>query len=90
MFADVKILLNQQSQALAVPQEAILEDKGDKIVFIKRNNQYFLQVVKTGTTENGQIEILQGLMEGDEVVTAGNYQLKSKLYDEILKKAHVH
>lgn len=90
MFADVKILLNHQNRALVVPQEAILEDKGDKIVFIKRNNQYFLQVVKTGTKENGQVEILQGLMEGDEVVTAGNYQLKSKLYNEILKKAHVH
>lgn len=90
MFADIKIFLNHQDKALVVPQEALLEDKGDKVVFIRRGEQYFLQVVQTGARENGFIEIVSGLSEGEEIVTTGNFQIKSKLYEEILKKGHVH
>jgi len=90
MFADIKIFLNHQSQALVVPKEAILDEKDEKIVFIKSEGKYFLQIVETGAREKGYVEILSGLQEGDIVVTKGNYQLKSKMYDEILKKAGVH
>ncbi len=90
MFADMKIFLNRQSEALALPEEAILDDKDEKIVFIKRGGKYYPLVVETGIREGSFVEILRGIQEGDEVVTKGNYQLKSKLYDEILKKAGVH
>ncbi len=90
MFASIRIALNHHSRVLVVPQDSVLEDKGDKIVFIKRGEQFFLQVVHTGARENGYIEILQGLAEGDEVAVTGSYQLKSKLYEEILKAGHIH
>ncbi len=90
MFADIKIFLNHQSKALVLPEEALLDDKEDKIVFIKRDGKYYPQVVVVGAREGGFVEILSGLQEGDTVVTKGNFQLKSKLYDEILKKAGVH
>ena len=90
MFADIKILLNHQTKALVLPIEAILDDKNDKIIFIKLAGKYIPQVVKTGAENRGYIEILAGLMKGDEVVTNGNFQLKSKLYEEILKAGHVH
>jgi cobalt-zinc-cadmium efflux system membrane fusion protein len=90
MFADIKIFLNHQSNALVVPEEALLDDKNEKIVFVKSDGKYFYQIVETGAREKGYVEILSGIQEGDIVVTNGNYQLKSKLYDEILKKAGVH
>jgi len=90
MFAEIVISLNHQSRALVIPQEAVLDDKGEKIVFIKQEGKYFPRRVETGIKENGLIEIIRGLQEGEEVVIQGNYQLKSKLYDEILKKAGVH
>jgi cobalt-zinc-cadmium efflux system membrane fusion protein len=90
MFASITIFLNHSNRALVIPQEAVLEDKGDKIVFIKRGGRFYLQVVQTGASEDGHIEILRGLGEGDEVVVSGGYQLKSKLYEEILKAGHVH
>ncbi len=90
MFASITIFLNHQNRALVIPRDAVLDDKGDKVVFIKRNDQFFLQVVTTGSEENGILEILKGVVEGDEVVIAGGYQLKSKLYEEILKAGHVH
>jgi cobalt-zinc-cadmium efflux system membrane fusion protein len=90
MFASLTIFLNHQTRALVLPQEAILDDKDNKIVFVKRGNQFFPLLIETGTKQNGDVEITAGLEEGDVVVTKGNYQLKSKLYDEILKKAGVH
>jgi multidrug efflux pump subunit AcrA (membrane-fusion protein) len=75
---------------LVVPESAVLDDKDEKIVFIKREGKFFPQAVETGVKEKGFIEILSGLSEGDDIVTKGSYQLKSKLYDEILKKAGIH
>jgi cobalt-zinc-cadmium efflux system membrane fusion protein len=89
MFANIRVFLNHQTQALVLPQEAILDDRDEKMVFIKRGNQFFPQLIETGTKENNIVEITAGLEEGDEVVTKGNFQLKSKLYDDILK-ASVH
>ncbi|MFW6140717.1 MAG: efflux RND transporter periplasmic adaptor subunit [Acidobacteriota bacterium] len=89
MFANIKIILNQQDLALAVPSDCILEDQGKEIVFIKKGEEHFLQIVETGAKENGYVEILQGLSEGDEVVCKGNFQLKSKLYEEIMKKGQI-
>ncbi len=90
MFASIEIIISYQEKALTVPAECILDDQGEEIVFIKKGEEYLPQVVKTGARENGYVEIIQGLSEGDEVVTKGNYQLKSKLYEELLKKGHIH
>jgi cobalt-zinc-cadmium efflux system membrane fusion protein len=89
MFADINIHLNHASRALVVPGDAILDDNNEQIVFIKRDGSYTPQIVEIGTRENGLCEIRFGLKEGDEVVVKGNYQLKSKLYDELLG-THVH
>jgi cobalt-zinc-cadmium efflux system membrane fusion protein len=90
MFAAVKIHLNHQSEALVVPENAVLDDKGKAIVFIKKDGACFPRNVTTGTREGGYIEIIAGLSPGDEVVTQGNFQLKSKLYEDILHEGHVH
>lgn len=89
MFADIKIFLNHQSEALVLPAEAILDEKDEKLVFLKKNGKYLPVIVEIGAKEGGYVEIVKGIQEGDEVVTKGSYQLKSKLYDEILKKAGI-
>jgi cobalt-zinc-cadmium efflux system membrane fusion protein len=90
MFADIKIYLNHQQKALVLPKEAILDDKDEKMVFIEMEGRYFPQVVEVGNQEESYVEITSGIQQGDKVVIKGNYQLKSKLYEEILKKGHVH
>lgn len=90
MFADIKIFLNHQDKALVLPADAILDERDDKIVFLKIQGKYLPQIVELGSRDRNYVEILAGIQEGDEVVTKGNFQLKSKLYDEILKKAGIH
>jgi cobalt-zinc-cadmium efflux system membrane fusion protein len=90
MFASLRIILDEQSRALTVPAEAVLDDGEDQIVFVRIGDGYRPTVIIPGSRVNGFLEVLSGLREGDEVVTVGCYQLKSKLYDEILKASGVH
>lgn len=90
MFADVTISLNNQVQALVLPREAILDEKDEYLVFLAKDGKYIPTIIFLGNKEGNFIEVLRGIQEGDTVVTTGNYQLKSKLYDEILKRAGIH
>ena len=90
MFADINIFLNHQTEALVIPIAAVLDEKDENIVFLKVAGKYFPQIIEIGIHNGGYVEILAGIQEGSEVVTKGNFQLKSKLYEDILKKGHVH
>jgi RND family efflux transporter MFP subunit len=90
MFANIDIFLNHQNEVLVLPKEAILDEGNDRIVFLKVNGKYIPRIINTGLQNKDFVEVLGGIEEGAEVVTVGNFQLKSKLYDEILKKAGIH
>lgn len=85
MFASIRIVHGEEASVLAVPEEAVLDDGDRKMVFLSRDGAFVPRVVVTGPKIDGYVSVLKGLAEGDEVVTAGGYQLKSKLYDDVLK-----
>jgi cobalt-zinc-cadmium efflux system membrane fusion protein len=90
MFANVRIVLGEDVKALVVPDTALLDDGGRKIVFLRRGDEFLPRQVFVGARINGSVEVLSGLAEGDEIVVKGCFQLKSKLFDELLGGAHVH
>ena len=89
MFSDMVVFLNHPDDVLAVPEAAVLDDRDRKIVFISWR---VLPASARQGRHQGRRSLgsSRGLTDGDEVVTAGNYQLKSKLYEEILHCSHVH
>jgi len=91
MFANVVIELNANGEAVAIPVEAVLDDQEEHLVFIRTGlRQFEPRHVITGTRDDGFVEIVSGVEVGDEVVTNGNFQLKSRLYEALLKAGHVH
>lgn len=90
MFADLRIVLDRVERAVVVPEQALIDDGGTTLVFVRRGDEFVPRVVRTGARLNGFIMVAEGLAEGDEIVTDGGFQLKSKLYDEILKRAGIH
>ncbi len=90
MFANLELSINNAASALVIPTSAVLDDQGKKIAFVKINGAYYLRTVQTDSKDDDFIAITSGIEEGEEVVTAGNFELKSKLYEEILKSAGVH
>jgi cobalt-zinc-cadmium efflux system membrane fusion protein len=91
MFADLTIELSTNGTALVVPTAAVLDDGGEHLVFVRRDASRFEpRHVTLGSRENGFVEITSGVEAGEEVVTNGNFQLKSKLYEAVLEAGHVH
>jgi cobalt-zinc-cadmium efflux system membrane fusion protein len=84
MYADVKLFLEEEAPALALPDRAVLDNLGEKMIFLKTAEGYLPQAVEVGTRQGGYVEIVRGLERGDEVVVEGNYQLKSKLLEAAL------
>ena len=55
----------------------LTKDEGIKVVYVKEGERYERRPVKVGTINYRVAEILSGIEEGEEVVTAGAYQLKN-------------
>ena len=82
-FSDVSLKLNEQQNALVVPSPAVQTGQQGSYVFILQPDMTAaVQQVKVGQTVNDQTEILQGLSEGETVVTDGQVRLVagSKVY----------
>lgn len=70
MTGDVVIVTAAKDNVLSVPQRAILEKDGKKIVRIPQADGYREAVVTTGLrSPEGYVEILSGLHKGDMVIT---------------------
>jgi len=84
MFVGVIITPSAKRNILVVPEKAVRQIEGQSVVFLPAgNNRFEARPVKTGRAFPGYIEILEGVMEGDRIVTEGSFTLKS----EVLKKS---
>jgi cobalt-zinc-cadmium efflux system membrane fusion protein len=91
MFADLTIVLNHNGAAAAVPRGAILDDQGLPFLFVREGPRSFSpRLVTLGSSDEEWVEIRDGVSLDDEVVTQGNFQLKSKLYEAALEAGHHH
>ncbi len=70
MTANLDILTDKKEGVIAVPQRAVITKGGIKFVRIVKGGNIEEVEVKTGLKGSfGEIEILEGINEGDEVVT---------------------
>ena len=80
MFATVEIRAELEPDALLVPDTAILRSGDKNTVFVAlEGGKFEPRTVTPGSrSENGQIQILRGLNEGERVVTSGQFMLDSE------------
>ena len=72
MYARVTVTTDQRKDALVVPTNAVVDTGGRRGVFLAaENNSVSFRPVTVGVEEDTQIEIVDGLSEGDRVVTTG-------------------
>jgi multidrug efflux pump subunit AcrA (membrane-fusion protein) len=62
---------------VAVPRRAVLGRLGAKFVYVQTEPLHFERhTVQTGLVSGDQVEIIEGVLPGDVVVTNGHYQLQ--------------
>ena len=78
MYADV-ILNTNYGRRLVVPQEAVMDSGSEQLVYVSLNNGYFEpRKVQLGTKMDNKYVVLAGLIEGERVVTSGNFLVDSE------------
>lgn len=70
MTANVVITTEEKSNVISVPTRAIIEENSVKYLRLLVNDEVVMTPVSSGLRgDNGQIEILEGIVVGDEVIT---------------------
>ncbi len=84
MFAEVLLVTDEQS-VLSVPRAAIQQVGSRTVAFAVRGPRRFEpREVTLGQTSTEYVQVITGLVEGDEVVTQGSYAIKSEYLREQL------
>lgn len=80
MYANVYIESLIDPAALVIPQEAVIDSGLRKVVFVARGEGKFEpRPIKLGMEgENGTFQVLDGLKEGDNIVTSAQFMFDSE------------
>lgn len=73
----VRLALGAPRQGLAVPEEALVDDAGQPVVFVQTEGEAFeRRAVGLGIRDRGWVEVTSGLKAGDRLVTTGAYAVR--------------
>lgn len=72
---------------LLVPRDAVFELDGRRVVFVKAaDGDFVLHTVTLGAAAMDDVQVLAGVSEGEDVVSAGGFTLKSLLLKSTLSE----
>lgn len=76
MFARVALILATRSNALVVPEQAMVPFGGEQFVYRVVDGKAVQTRVEPGRRMDGKVEIKSGVSAGDKVITAGQMKLR--------------
>jgi len=88
-FAKVRITTDTHREALSVPKLALVEEGGLRSVFVAEADTVRKVEVRTGLYDESHIEVLEGITEGEFVVTLGQGGLRTGTKIEALNATEV-
>ena len=92
MFADVYLQTRVATDAVAIPESAVLMDNGRPICFVLIDGETFQRrELELGVRDNGFFEVKGGVVNEERVVTKGAYLIKlAALSPESFSAGHAH
>ena len=92
MFADVYLQTRVATDAVAIPESAVLMDNGRPICFVLIDGETFQRrELELGVRDNGFFEVKGGVVSDERVVTKGAYLIKlAALSPESFSAGHAH
>ena len=79
MFAEVSIYADKQKSALVIPSEAVIRSgTRDKVFVVRGAGKFEPRTITIGIVSDGKVIVLEGLEEGEEVVTSSQFLIDSE------------
>ena len=76
MFARFTIAYEKHGDALLIPLDSVVQEDEEMTVYVVANGTVARRVIDTGIASAGQVEILSGLAENEEIVVVGQSGLR--------------
>ena len=87
--ATLSVPAPRTSAVTAIPEAAVYQIRGKPVVFIQESERVFaVRDVRLGQRAASYVEVLDGVREGEQVVTEGGFALKSTLLKEEMGEEH--
>ncbi len=91
MFVDVLLETQRATDAVAVPEQAVVMEGGRPVVFVMLEGELFQKrEIEVGIRDAGFVEIKNGLSAGERVATRGAYAIKLSSLSGGFGPGHVH
>lgn len=90
-IVQMEIYTSEAANWIAVPENSIIDEDYGKYVFVQTGGESFeKRPVKTGIRSQGVVAVLDGLTEGERVVSVGAYSVKLASTSKEIGHPHVH
>jgi membrane fusion protein, multidrug efflux system len=76
MFSRVGIVFERRAEAMTIPRIALLDTDGASNVFVVNAGKAEQRAIKTGLSNAGKVEVIEGLAGTEQVVVVGQNGLK--------------
>ncbi len=92
MMVSARIIVDKSEiAALVIPANAVIKNQNKALVYLDHNGDYYQATeIKIGFEDSSQVEILEGLHEGDLIVTHGVEQIHSESLLTASTSSHDH
>jgi membrane fusion protein (multidrug efflux system) len=87
LFARVRLIVDQRPNALVVPEQALVPRGEQRYVFRVVDGKAALTEVKLGQRRAGDVEIVEGLSEGETVIIGGQLKIRDGSPVNVLRES---
>ena len=84
-FVNVDFIQNSQKPGLQIPRTAVVESIETPYVYVIQNNRAVRRNIATGRDFGNNIEVVNGLAEGEQVVVNGQVNLRDSTEVKVVK-----
>jgi len=86
MFARVSLVVQRRDGVILLSRDSLVRESGLTRVFVHDSGKASLREVSLGLEGEQYVEVLTGLRVGDEVITAGQYELKDGMPVKVVRR----
>ena len=89
---EARVYTGERREALSVPTTAVIDDAGQRVVYVMRGGESFSRVpVRLGLRDGDRYEVFEGLKAGDRIVAKGAMQVRlAAATPEAMGHGHAH